>query len=154
MLTEMVKASYIQLDIVAEDFKDAIRKSAEPLLEDKAVTESYIEKIIEIYDETGPYIVITENVALPHAPSDAGAKKLAMGFTRLKMPVISGHESNDPVKYLFVLSAPDGDSHLKALSEFVQLLSQDAFYELIQNSDDKEEILEFLKEYERNEENE
>lgn len=153
MLSKIIKESYIQFDVAAENFEDAIRKSAEPLLKDDAITDSYVDKIIEIYKETGPYIVITKNVALPHASSEAGAKKPAMGVTRLSTPVISGHESNDPVKYLFVLSASDSNSHLQALSEFVQLLSQEDFYELIQATNNKSDILEFIKEYERTEEN-
>lgn len=152
LLSQMIKANYIQLDVEARDFEEAILLATAPLLKDGAITEEYVEKILEIFRETGPYIVITKNVALPHAPSDAGAKELAMGITRLANPVKSGHETNDPVKYLFALSAPDGNAHLQALSEFVELLSREDFYELLAKAN-KEEIMNYIKTYEEMEKN-
>lgn len=152
LLSQMIKSNYIQLDGTAKDFEEAIVLAMKPLLEDGVITKSYVDKILEIYHETGPYIVITKQVALPHAPAEAGAKKLAMGITRLTDPVKSGHETNDPVKYLFALSAPDGNAHLQALSEFVELLSNEAFYELLEKAT-KEEIIDYLKTYEGIEEN-
>ena len=60
------------------------RESAQPLLEEDKITQGYIDKIIEIAEETGPYIVVAEHIALPHAPSEYGAKELAMGITDIK----------------------------------------------------------------------
>ena len=55
----------------------------------------------------GPYIVITKHVALPHARPEAGALESAIGIATLKHPVKFGNKDNDPVKYLFCLSATD-----------------------------------------------
>ena len=112
MLSELLKEDYIQLDISVENFDEAIKASAQPLLTADVIENEYISSILSIYHEIGPYIVITKQIALPHAPIEKGAKKLALGFTRLERPVISGHESNDPVKFLFPLSAPDNESHI------------------------------------------
>ena len=99
----IIKEDYIQLDISVENFDEAIKASAQPLLTADVIENEYISSILSIYHEIGPYIVITKQIALPHAPIE-GAKKLALGFTRLERPVISGHESNDPVKFCFPLA--------------------------------------------------
>ena len=63
-----------------------------------------------------------QHIALPHAPSEYGAKELAMGITVLRRPIEFGNEANDPVKYLFCLSAKDSNSHLESLAQLVDRL--------------------------------
>ena len=46
-----------------------------------------------------------------------------MGIVTLKDPVEFGSADNDPVKFLFPLSAKDNDSHLGALQSLVELLN-------------------------------
>lgn len=60
MLQESIDESYIQLDVEAENFEEAVKKSFDPLIEDGAVTDNYVESVLHIYRETGPYIVITK----------------------------------------------------------------------------------------------
>lgn len=148
LLSQELKSDYIQLDLEAENFEDAIRKSLEPLVRDGAVTDLYVKEVINIYHTTGPYIVITKHIALPHAPSAEGAQKLALGFTRLKTAVVSGNKENDPVSFLFPLSAPDNHSHIELLSELADLLSDSAFIDLIQKAKTSGEVIDFLKKYE------
>lgn len=151
MLSEVLQAQYIQTNVEAENFEEAVRKAMAPLVADEAVTAEYVAKIIEIYRETGPYIVITKHVALPHAPSKFGALKTALGITILNTAVVSGNEENDPVKYLFALSASDGETHLEALADLVSLLSDEAFFEVLNHETSPENILTFIREKERNE---
>lgn len=148
MLSEVIKKDYIQLNVEAENFEDAIRQAAQPLLDNGAICQEYVDKIVEIYKETGPYIVITENVALPHAPKEFGAKELAVGLTILKQPVNSGHESNDPVKFLFSLSSPDSHQHLESITNLVNLLSQPEFLNELTQANDQDAITEIIRKFE------
>ena len=72
--------------------------------------------------ENGPYIVLTKHVALPHARPESGALESAIGIATLKTPVVFGNEANDPVKYLFCLSAKDNMEHLNARAELAVML--------------------------------
>lgn len=144
MLQESIEESYIQLDVEAENFEEAIKKSFDPLIENGAVTNKYAEAVIRIYQETGPYIVITKNIALPHAPVEDGANKLGLGFVRLKVPVVSGHKTNDPVKYLFPLSAKASNDHIELLSKLADLLSQQRFIEFLEKVSSKEEFINYF----------
>jgi len=140
----MIKKEFIQLNVEAEDWEDAIRQSANPLLKDGKITQTYVDKIVDIVYETGPYIVITKHVALPHAPVEFGALAMAMGITTLKGAVVFGHQTNDPVRYLFCMSAIDNETHLSAMAELVNLLSDEEFYQLLDTAETAEEILNYI----------
>ena len=77
MLSELLKEDYIQLDISVENFDEAIKASAQPLLTADVIENEYISSILSIYHEIGPYIVITKQIALPHAPIE-GAKEISI----------------------------------------------------------------------------
>lgn len=104
--------------------------------------------MIDSAEESGPYIVITKHVALPHARPEDGANELAISITTLKKPVEFGNSENDPVKYVFCLSALDNITHLNALSELVGLLGDHAFYETLEKAKEPSEIINFIEKYE------
>nr|OTN84983.1 hypothetical protein A5821_000912 [Enterococcus sp. 7F3_DIV0205] len=144
----MIKEEFIQLRIDASDWEDAIRKSASPLLNGGKITAEYIDKIIETAQTSGPYIVVTKHVALPHAPTQFGALDLAMGITTLKTPIASGNKANDPVKYLFCMSAKDSETHLESMAELVNLLSDQKFYQVLDTAEKPMDILNYIIETE------
>ncbi len=144
MLKDLLNEELILLNIDASDWEDAIRKAAQPLVDEKKVTESYVDDIIVGVKNNGPYIVLTEHVALPHARPESGALKSAIGVATLKTPVEFGNEANDPVKYLFTLSAKDSSQHLSALSELAGLFEDKGFFNLLDNSNNPKEIMEYI----------
>jgi len=144
LLKDLLNEELILLNIDASDWEDAIRKAAQPLVDEKKVTESYVDDIIVGVKNNGPYIVLTEHVALPHARPESGALESAIGVTTLKTPVEFGNEANDPVKYLFTLSAKDSSQHLSALSELAGLFEDKGFFNLLDNSNNPKEIMEYI----------
>ncbi len=145
MLSDIIGKELIQLNVRAKNWEDAIRRGTCPLVTHKKVTPEYVNKIIEIAHTTGPYIVITKHVALPHAPSEFGALDSAIGITTLETPIEFGNEANDPVKYLFCLSAKDSSSHLEVMTELVQLLENEDFFRLLDNAKNPSEITDYIK---------
>lgn len=144
MLKDLLNEELILLNINASDWEDAIRKAAQPLVDEKKVTESYVDDIIVGVKNNGPYIVLTEHVALPHTRPESGALESAIGVATLKTPVEFGNEANDPVKYLFTLSAKDSSQHLSALSELAGLFEDKGFFNLLDNSNNPKEIMEYI----------
>ena len=145
MFQESIEEAYVQLDVDAENFEEVVKQSFEPFIKSAAVTSNYVDSVIRIFQETGPYIVITKNIALPHAPVEEGANRLALGFVRLKTPVKSGHSTNDPVKYLFPLSAKASEEHIELLSKLANLLSQEAFIDFLENVSSQKEFIDYFK---------
>lgn len=144
MLKDLTDTSLIRLNIEADDWQTAIRKAAQPLVDQKKVKAAYVDEIINGVLEMGPYIVITKHVALPHARPEAGALESAIGIATLKHPVKFGNKDNDPVKYLFCLSATDNIKHLNALAELAGLFEEKAFFDLLDQATTPDEIMEYL----------
>ena len=144
MLHELCETSLIRLNIEASDWQTAIRKAVAPLVETNKVLPGYVDEIINGVIELGPYIVITEHVALPHARPEAGALETAIGIATLKEPVKFGNKDNDPVKYLFSLSATDNIKHLNALAELAGLFEKSEFFELLDKAKDPQEVMNYL----------
>lgn len=145
MLLDLTNENLVRLGIEAVDWKDAIRQAAAPLLEAGKITAGYIDEIIHGVEEIGPYIVLTKHVALPHARPEAGALESAIGIATLKTPVKFGNRDNDPVKYMFCLSARDNESHIQALGELTELLSRPDFYALLDKADTAKEVIQYIK---------
>lgn len=145
MLKDIVDETLIKLKVPARNREEAIRQSAAVLVDTGKATQQYVEAMVESAKETGAYIVITKHVALPHARPTAGTKEIAIAIATLEHPVVFGHQDNDPVKYIFSLSAVDSSSHLRAMSELAELLEMKAFYETLDNAQDAQEIINFIK---------
>lgn len=144
VLKHLTSEKLIRLQLEANDWEDAIRQAAQPLLEEGKIKPSYIEGIIRNVKEAGPYIVITPHVALPHTRPEEGVIESAIGIATLKEPICFGNAENDPVKYVFCLCAVDSKSHLGALADLANLLENDAFYRLLDTTTDPKEIMDFL----------
>lgn len=144
MLSDLLDVSLVKLNVEASDWEDAIRKAAQPLVDNDKVTPAYVDDIIKGVNELGPYIVITEHVALPHARPESGALESAVGIVTLKDPVEFGSADNDPVKYLFPLSAKDNDSHLGALQSLVELLSDPDFFAQLDAASTPQDVVDLV----------
>ena len=131
MLKDLTDEKLIRLNIEDAEWEKAIRKSAQPLIDEHKVKPSYVDDMITGVKENGPYIVLTKHVALPHARPESGALESAIGIATLKTPVVFGNEANDPVKYLFCLSAKDNMEHLNALAELAGMFEDAQFYRLL-----------------------
>ena len=135
MLSDLLDESLVQLNVEASDWEDAIRKATAPLVANGKVTEGYVDDIIKGVHELGPYIVITEHVALPHARPESGALESAVGIVTLKDPVEFGSEDND--------------SHLSALQSLVELLSDPDVFTKLDACKDAKEVVDLVHVKER-----
>ncbi|HHW73752.1 MAG TPA: PTS sugar transporter subunit IIA [Firmicutes bacterium] len=145
MLEQVLTEEMIALDVAAAGWREAIRKSGELLCRGGKVTEEYIDDMIGMVEELGPYIVIIPGIALAHARPDKNkVNDLGLSLVRLKEPLCFGHEKNDPVKIVLGFATRDKDSHLVLLQEVTYLLKNDSSRELL-FSGTLEEILEAIK---------
>lgn len=148
MLSDLLIADAIQLNVECDDWKSAIRASAKYLLEVDAITENYVDEMIHNVIENGPYIVVAPGFALPHEAINAGAKKVGMSLIRLKKPVFFGREEMDPVEWICCLSAIDNEIHLKAMFQLVNLFYNEEFRKKIKSSKTSEEVFNMIKRFE------
>ena len=144
MLKDMVSEKLIRLQIEADNWEDAVRQAAQPLVDENKAKMSYVDDIIKGVKEMGPYIVLTKHVALPHARPESGALENAIGVATLKTPVEFGNEENDPVKYMFCLCDTGNSEHLNALAELAGLFEDKDFFELLDKTTDPAEVMAYI----------
>ena len=131
------------------NWKEAVRFSCIPLIEDDVITEEYAEKIIESITKYGPYIIITQDVAIPHsALGQDGVKKCGIGFMKVEEPVyfIEGN-TEKRAKIFFTLAANNPDEHLKKMEELTNILINDERLEKIKNVKNIDELKKISEEY-------
>lgn len=145
LLKDLLTEKTIKLNVEVKDWEEAVRIGGELLEKDGAIEHRYIDAMINSVKEIGPYIVIAPGIAMPHARPEAGAKKIGMSLITLKNPVNFGNKENDPVKIVVCLCAVDHSSHLKALSELVELLGDERFISTLLNSSSQDEIFNYIR---------
>ncbi|WP_270334328.1 PTS sugar transporter subunit IIA [Ligilactobacillus acidipiscis] len=141
---EFIQAQLIKLNVSVNNWKDAIMKAGQPLIDSKLITKNYLNSVIQIAEETGPYIVFTPHVALSHAKAEDGALKDGIGLTTLKNPVNFGNKDNDPVKYIFTLSSTEKNGHLNQMAQLIKILSQKDFFKKLNEAKDTEEAANYI----------
>lgn len=147
-LHHLLPASHIELDVACEDWKDAVRKSAQKLLEMGYIEERYIQAMIENIEENGPYIVISKGFAVPHEGLEQGSVKVGMSLIRLKKPVAFGAEELDPVRFVCCLSAVDHKTHLKAFFHLINMLKDEKFKDQLENCETAKEAGAVIEKFE------
>lgn len=148
-LSDLLDEKYVQVGVEARDWRDAVRKSFSPLVESGAVSEAYVADAVAGVEKYGPYYVVCPHVALPHARPESGARRMAMGACILSLPVSFGARENDPVRYLFPLSATEADGHLEVLARLVDLLSEERFPSSMDGAQAPVEVVEMIRDMER-----
>lgn len=128
MLQELIKAERIQVVDYVPDWEQAIALASQPLLDASVIEQAYIDAMIAAIHEFGPYIVLADEFALPHASNAGHVKEVAIALLVLEEAV---DLLGKPVKVFMVLATIDNQSHLKALASLTNILSEDENLELI-----------------------
>lgn len=150
LLYELLPAENIQLDVVCRDWKEAIERSARPLLEKGYIEERYIDAMVDNVRENGNYIIISPGFALPHEGFDTGCRKVGMNLIRLVDPVIMEDidGERDEVKIFCCMSTEDHKKHMKAFFHLVNMLTNRQFKEELWQAKTPQEAADAIKKYE------
>lgn len=138
MISEIMDESFCRINVTVKDWEDCVRQSGKILLENGCVEQSYIDDMVNVVNEYGPYIVIMPGVCLAHARPEAGAKKIGVSVMTLAEPVYFGNPDNDPVTLVLGLAAIDNNSHLDVIKDAVKFLSDESIEKIHQCKTAKE----------------
>ncbi|MDE3839130.1 PTS lactose transporter subunit IIA [Bacillus methanolicus] len=150
MLSNLLKKETIQFADQLSDWEEAIKEAAKPLLLKGVIEPSYVDAMINNVKTMGPYIIIGQEIAIPHARPEMGVNKVGMSFLKLEQPVHFLNDNKYPVSLLFCIAAIDNSTHLKALSQLTKLLSKKENVQKLKEFNDVEEVLGLIKEYSNN----
>ncbi len=126
-----------------ESWESAIKHGADKLLKEGYISQSYVDQMIANVHEFGPYIILADGVAMPHARPEAGALKTGMSFLKVENG-ISFPETDVPVRLFFTLASVDSNAHLEAMMELADLLVDDESVEKLLKVNTKEELLKII----------
>jgi ascorbate PTS system EIIA or EIIAB component len=130
----------------AADREAAIRRCGELLTASGRVTADYTDEMLAAVEEFGPYIVIAPGLALAHSRPSAAVRDVAFSVLTLEPPIEFGHADHDPVQLVVGLAAPDDESHIEALREMADLLSDDERRDRLMGASTVEEVMALIQE--------
>jgi transcriptional antiterminator/mannitol/fructose-specific phosphotransferase system IIA component (Ntr-type) len=143
-LLKLLKEDQIKIINEVLDWKEAITKAGE-LLENKDLIESrYINRMIEIVENKGPYIAIAPEICLAHAGIEDGVKKSAISLLVIRKGIKLGHQF-DPIKFVFVLAPIDKKGHMPALTDIMEFANNEKIMNDIKNAASEAVVYKILK---------
>ncbi|MDI3535122.1 MAG: mannitol operon transcriptional activator [Thermosediminibacterales bacterium] len=136
--------SLVKTNVKVNDWIQAVKIAGDLLIQNDLVEARFVDAMIDIVKEKGPYIVISKNLAIPHARPEDGAKKVGISVVTLEKPVKFGHKQNDPVKVVIALTSIDEKSHIELISHLARVLSNKQNFERLKTADTEEEVVKIL----------
>lgn len=135
--------NFIQIKDSVNDWEDAISIASSPLLKESVINENYIKKMISNVEEMGPYIVLSKDIAMPHARFEDGAKDSAIAVLKLKKRVSFSKDKN--VNTIIALACSTNNDHIETLQYLAKILSDKKKYKRLVETYDIDEIYNILK---------
>lgn len=145
-LSEMLTQETVGLDVRVQDWQEAIRAAGHLLVRAGKVEPRYVDAMIKMSQDIGPYIVIAPGVALPHARPEDGVREACMALVTLDPPVAFGSASNDPVRLVVAFGSTNSGTHINALADLGRLLGDASAMCAILNARSSAELLKLVRE--------
>ena len=136
----LTREKIIVIDSV-DKWEDAVRKGSQVLVDQEKIEDSYVQAMIDSVYRNGPYMVLADYFALMHARPDDGVNETALSLIKLNQETLM---EGEPVKVFLILAAKDNKSHIMALSQITNLLSNEEIFNSIIDGD-KDQISRLLK---------
>jgi PTS system ascorbate-specific IIA component len=149
--TIVEKKHYRFIDGEGVTWQEAIRLSAESLVDDGSVDADYYKQIVACVEKYGPYVVFEHNVAMPHTQENAeGAHKTGIGFMVSEKMIDFGEDEDGEKKeanLFFTLSSTNPDEHMNNIQQLSAIFMNDDLLDALAAARTPEEILEAEKKY-------
>ncbi len=99
--------------------------SSQPLVDTNIIDPAYVDSIISVVKEKGPYMNIGPQIVLAHARPDSSVHGVGLSLLKTNSAV-DFVDAKHPVKLWFVLTATDSQSHLGVIQQLMTLLTDKA----------------------------
>jgi len=152
MIWETLNPNMILTDLDAADKNDVFRQLGSTAIREGYAKDSYVDALIE-REANFPTALDIDGfgVAIPHTSVDHVLKP-GTGIGVLKNPVTFVQMGTDDeyidVKLIVMLCVVDPDKHLDELQRILAILQDKAVLEKLQNTHDKQEVIDIIKEKE------
>lgn len=103
-------------------WQDAITLSAKPLLDKKIIAGDYIDAVIAVCQEKGPYMNIGSQIVLAHARPLPSTKEACIALLQTAEEVFL-MDAKHPARLWFFLATPDATSHVAIMQKLAAVLT-------------------------------
>ena len=143
-LSRYISEENIQLNLVADNWEEAIRLSAIPLLKSNDITEEYIDAMIDNVKNLGPYIVVDEGIAIPHARPDSYVKNFGITINTFKKPITIGSHNN--IRIFITIASVNNENHIELITQIMKLIEDESFIDILNKDNISEkEVLNLIR---------
>lgn len=141
-LEQVLSADRICISNENLDWKSAITKAAQPLLDSKCIEFSYLKSMINAVEHDNVIWTIADGLILAHAGVDEGVNHLGISLLKLNNKI----RFNDfmEASVIVVMATPNREIHLKALYTLIDITENEADFKQLKCADTKEQILEII----------
>lgn len=149
-LWDFLSKDLVKANVSVETPEEGIRFAGELLQNAGYISGNYLNSLINCHErkgKNGPYIVISQGIALPHAKSEEGVYKTGFSIVTLKNPIKFGHKKHDPVSLLICFATRNNKEHLKALEEITGFVTNRSNFKRLLQCKSSEELISLLLEY-------
>lgn len=147
MLTDWINQSNLTLLTHTDNWRKAVEIALQPMIDNGAVQPRYLNAIYDMHEQIGPYYVLGEGIAMPHARPEEGVNHTALSLLIVSEGVSFGSEDNDPVYVIFALAAVDSHSHIEMIASLSQLFCEDNVVEQLRQARDKPAVMKILQQF-------
>ena len=113
----------VRVAVPASNWQEAIAAAGAMLVDAGHVKPDYVDAMVRVVEELGPYIVLIDGFALAHAAPGESVLENSISLAVLENAVDFG--SGKMVSCVFAMAAKDHDSHIESLGRLAELLSDE-----------------------------
>ena len=143
-LRKLLKKENVKFIEGAEDWKEAILQSGNLLVSNKKVTSEYVKEMIELVEKHGPYIVIEEGIAMPHAGISENVLETGIALLVVKEKVALPEGRNANIFLSF--AAKNKNDNIDIMNDLFELITKHKFIDEVSKMKSYDQLKQYFKE--------
>ena len=143
-LRKLLKKENVKFIERAEDWKEAILQSGNLLVSNKKVTSEYVKEMIELVEKHGPYIVIEEGIAMPHAGISENVLETGISLLVVKEKVALPEGRNANIFLSF--AAKNKNDNIDIMNDLFELITKHKFIDEVSKMKSYGQLKQYFKE--------
>ncbi|WP_430535811.1 BglG family transcription antiterminator [Listeria rocourtiae] len=144
-LSDLLKPGMIQRVQSVPDWQTAIQLASVPLLQKGAITEMYVQEMMQQHVIPAAHIVLRQTIAIPHAETEKGVKELGMSMLYIENGL--SLEGGGTLHFVVVIAAIDKTAHFQALLQLMELAGSKKTLIQIRQQEKPENIHQTIKKF-------
>ena len=143
-LRKLLKKENVKFIEETEDWKEAILQSGNLLVSNRKVTSEYVKEMIELVEKHGPYIVIEEGIAMPHAGISENVLETGISLLVVKEKVALPEGRNANIFLSF--AAKNKNDNIDIMNDLFELITKHKFIDEVSKMKSYGQLEQYFKE--------